>query len=54
MEKEAKRKAYERALDELEEIIDTWEGSNFLEVTGKIGGDVLCFRYYEDGTATER
>lgn len=35
-------------------ILDIYETDSFMECTGTCGGDKLTFRYYKNGTVTER
>ena len=58
--------AYFKRMDEVDEnswvfentpidnIIDTYTGKDFVEVTGRAGGDILVFRRYNDGRIVER
>ena len=50
--KDIKKIVFERT--PITQIIDIYEGSNFFEVTGRAGGDVLTFRVYDNGTVCER
>lgn len=36
------------------QIIGIYEDVNFTDVTGKVGGDVLTYRIYNNGTVCER
>ena len=38
----------------IDKIIDYYETKDFIEVTGKAGGDTLTYRIYNDGTVTVR
>ena len=38
----------------IDTIIDYYKTGQFIEVTGRAGGDVLTYRIYNDGTVTER
>ena len=42
------------ALDHLDYELETYVQYDFVEVTGKKGGDVLTFRVYLDGSIYER
>lgn len=46
--KEALNKVY------LEQVLDWYETSNFVELVGKVGGDTVTYRVYDNGTVTER
>ena len=35
-------------------ILCTYEGPNFIEVVGSIGGDTVTYRIYDNGTITQR
>lgn len=56
MEKNTGRvnRAQERALERLDYIMDCYETPDFVEVTGRMGGDVITYRIYDDGTVYER
>lgn len=56
MEKSTGRvnRAQERALERLDYIMDCYETPDFVEVTGRMGGDVVTYRIYDDGTVYER
>ena len=53
-EKARVKKAMDIALERLEYIIDHRTAPDFVEVTGKIGGDVVTYRIYNDGSMYER
>lgn len=38
----------------IDDIIKTNEGYGFVDVTGYAGKDLLSFRFYDNGTVTER
>lgn len=54
MIKNWKNKAQEFALDKFDYIIDIYNGIDFIEFVGSIGGDVLTYRYYANGRISER
>ena len=56
MQKEKKRvdKAMDIALERVEYVIDYRTAPNFVEVIGKIGGDTITYRIYNDGSVYER
>ena len=46
--------AMELALERLDYIVECYTTPNFVEVIGKIGGDAITYRIYDDGTVYER
>ena len=38
----------------LDTIIETFECSDYIEVTGRAGGDILTYRIYSNGQVVER
>lgn len=42
------------ALEKFDYILDIYRCSEFIEYTGKIGGDVLTYRYYSNGLIGEK
>lgn len=46
--------AEEWALDRLEIIDDIYVTPDYVQIRGEIGGDVLSYRYYKDGTVVEK
>ena len=48
------KKAMELALEHLDYIIDHRTAPDFVEVTGRMGGDVVTYRIYNDGSMYER
>ena len=48
------RKAMDIALKQLDYIIDYYDTPDFVEVTGRVGGDVVTYRIYDDGSVYER
>ena len=48
------KKAMDIALERLDYIIDYEVTTDFVEIVGKIGGDVITFRIYDDGAVYER
>jgi hypothetical protein len=38
----------------IDQIVQVYEGPNFLEVTGNAGRDCLTYRIYDNGQVTER
>jgi len=47
-------KALELALEHLEYVIDHRTAPDFVEVTGRMGGDTITYRIYDDGSIYER
>lgn len=47
-------KAQDIASERLDYILETHSVPDFVEVIGKMGGDVITYRIYDDGTVTER
>ena len=43
-------RAQEKALEYLDYIMECFEASDFVEVTGRVGGDVVTYRIYDDGS----
>ena len=48
------KKAMDIALKQLDYIIDYEVTTDFVEIVGKIGGDVITYRIYDDGTVYGR
>ena len=38
----------------LDFILDVYEAIGFVDIMGKIGGDTVTYRVYDNGTVTER
>ena len=47
-------KARNKALESLDYIIETIPGLNFVEIIGRVGGDTVTYRVYDDGSVYER
>ena len=47
--KERVNRAQDRALESLDYVMDCYETSDFVEVTGRMGGDVITYRVFDDG-----
>lgn len=43
-------RAQEKALEYLDYIMECSEELDFVEVTGRVGGDVVTYRVYDDGS----
>lgn len=52
--KERVNKALDRALESLDYVMESHEEPDFVEVTGRMGGDVITYRVYDDGRMYER
>lgn len=44
------RKAQDKALERLDYILETVPTSDFVEIVGRVGGDVVTYRVYNDGS----
>ncbi len=47
--KERVNRAQEKALENLDYMMECHEASDFVEVTGSIGGDAVTYRVYDNG-----
>lgn len=54
--KDRVNKAQDILLEErgLDYVVDCYETPDFVEVVGNIGGDVVTYRVYDDGSITAR
>ena len=48
------KKAQDKALDRLDYILETVSALDFVEVVGRVGGDVVTYRVYNDGSVCEK
>ena len=48
------RKAEDKALESLDYILKTIPAPNFAEIIGRVGGDTVTYRVYDDGSVYER
>ena len=48
------RKAQDKALESLDYILETIPTPDFVEVVGRVGGDTVTYRVYNDGSVYER
>ena len=48
------KKAMDIAVEQLDYIIDCYAAPDFVEVTGKMGGDIITYRIYDGGSVYER
>lgn len=55
-ERQKKRieKAQDRALESLDYILETVPAPDFVEIVGRVGGDTVTYRVYDDGSMYER
>ena len=53
-EKERIKKAENKALESLDYILETTPTPDFVEVVGRVGGDIVTYRVYDDGSMSER
>lgn len=54
MKSERVEKARRKALEEMDYILETYSAPDFVEVVGKMGGDTITMRYYDNGMVVER
>lgn len=52
-EKVRVQKAEEKALERLDYILDHYSSSDFVEIVGRVGGDTVAYRIYNDGRMYE-
>lgn len=48
------RKAQDKALEHLDYILEMVPASDFVEIVGRVGGDVVTYRVYNDGSVFEK
>ena len=48
------RKAQDKALEYLDYILETTPTPDFVEIVGRVGGDVVTYRVYNDGSVYEK
>ena len=53
-QKERIEKAQDRALESLDYILETIPAPDFVEIVGRMGGDTVTYRVYDDGSMYER
>lgn len=53
-EKKRIKKAENKALESLDYILETIPAPDFVEVVGRVGGDTVTYRVYDDGSMYER
>ena len=47
-------KAKDKALESLDYILETIPTPDFVEVVGRVGGDTVTYKVYDDGSMYER
>ena len=47
-------KAQDKALESLDYILETIPTPDFVEIVGRVGGDTVTYRVYDDGSVYER
>ena len=53
-QKERIQKAQDRALESLDYILETIPTFDFVEIVGRMGGDTVTYRVYDDGSMYEK
>ena len=48
------KKAQDIALENMDYILDVFPAPDFVEVVGRMGGDTVTYRVYDDGSVYER
>lgn len=48
------RKAQDKVLEHLDYILETTPTLDFVEIVGRVGGDVVTYRVYNDGSVYEK
>lgn len=48
------KKAQEKVLGNLDYILETYPTPDFVEIVGRVGGDTVTYRVYNDGSVYER
>lgn len=48
------RKAQDKALECLDYILETISTPDFVEIVGRVGGDTVTYRVYNDGSVYEK
>ena len=48
------KKAQDIALEDMDYILDVFPAPDFVEVVGRMGGDTVTYRVYDDGSVYER
>lgn len=48
------KNAQNKALEYLDYILEMVPASDFVEIVGRVGGDVVTYRVYDDGSVYEK
>ena len=48
------RKAQDKVMEHLDYILETVSDKDFVEIVGRVGGDVVTYRVYDDGSVYEK
>lgn len=48
------RKAQDKARERLDYILETVPALDFIEIVGRVGGDTVTYRVYNDGSVYEK
>ena len=48
------RNAQDKALERLDYILETVPATDFVEIIGRVGGDTVTYRVYDDGSVYEK
>ena len=48
------RKAQDKVMEHLDYILETIPTSDFVEIVGRVGGDVVTYRVIDDGSVYEK
>lgn len=48
------RQAQDKAMERLDYIMETAAAPDFVEIVGRVGGDVVTYRVYDDGSVYEK
>lgn len=48
------QKAQDRALERLDYIMEIYPTADFVEIVGSVGGDIVTYRVYDDGSMYEK
>ena len=52
--KERVREVQNKALESLDYILETIPTPDFVEIVGRVGGDTVTYKVYDDGSVYER
>ncbi len=52
--KERVKKAQDMVLERLDYILETVPALDFVEIVGRVGGDTVTYRVYNDGSVYEK